>query len=172
MSVITTVEIQEEKTKDRLLDVVSGLDLSVQRKIKRRAENKAMELSNKNRYQSIALKLLETMRQYFIALYQKDEYGYLNIDDITYMVKIASPWSIKNYRKYGLTRTEADILKYLLVEWQQGPSPVIYDNYRWYLNLYDFPDIKDSLQFLIDNRIDHVVVHRIINQINKKRREK
>lgn len=152
---------------DDIKQILAGPSIEVQRKLKRRAQNQAQKISIRSRHAIVSIKLLEVLNQFFDLLYQKDQHGYVNFDPVNLMIKIPVPWSGKNYIKYGLTRTEADILRKIIAT-LPVPSPLIYgeDNRRWHLNIMDFPDQRSVAEYILNQKINYETVHGAIKEIN------
>ena len=76
-----------------------------------------------------------------------------NVDaDLRILVPV--PWSSKNYRTYGLRRTEADALRWEMLNRCQPENvdPALFvwmSDYRaWYLNLHAYPSQADAAEYV------------------------
>lgn len=111
---------------------------------RKRAQDTAATMSQAGAMKASA-ELCNTAINRLIELaYQHDDCGLCNVDAHTgvFNRKIAMPWSTRNYSRYALQRTEADVLAIHVNRLHAATVPLFtYDagSKRWAVNLFDYP---------------------------------
>jgi hypothetical protein len=110
--------------------------------VRRAAEN----LSRRNVDAATTELLNEALSRLTALCYERDGEGMLcNVDPATGRVLVPLPWGKAGYRKWGLTPTEANTMRRIMLTRQRRGVPLyFFDRSRraWYLNLHDFTDGK------------------------------
>jgi hypothetical protein len=106
----------------------------------------AESLSRRNVDQAVCELLNEALSRLTALCYEHDGEGLLcNVDPATGRVLVPLPWGKAGYRKWGLTPTEANTMRRIMLTRQRRGLPLFFfDRSRrsWYLNLHDFSDGK------------------------------
>ena len=71
-------------------------------------------------------------------------------------ITIVAPWAKHSHAKWGMRRSDAELLRLLLVRAQNantkgGPAPLVFyapDRRRWYLNVPDYPTLAEALAYV------------------------
>jgi hypothetical protein len=86
--------------------------------------------------------------------YELDVDGRLcNVDGVDGRLLIPAPWGSAGYRRYGLRRREADVLRLYLFDAMTpkpgAPVPLFqYEKRSWYVNLVDYPSAAAAAGYL------------------------
>ena len=133
------------------LPAITGAALATGR---RRAQDTAVKMSQKGAMRAAADRCNAAFGRLVELAYQTDDCGLCNVDQHTgvFNRKISMPWSTRNYGRYALMRTEADVLaihaKRLHDVGNDGGIPPLftYDapTKRWGVNLWDYPTVGDA----------------------------
>ena len=104
----------------------------------------AESLSLRNVDQSITELLNEALARVALLCYERGDDGQLcNVDPLTGRVLIPLPWGRAGYAKWGLTPSESNVLRLIMLTRQRRGLPLFaYDRSRrcWYLNLADYDE--------------------------------
>jgi len=74
-----------------------------------------------------------------------------NVDAVDGRLLIPAPWGSAGYRRYGLRRREADVLRLFLFDamTRQSQIPLFqFDRRCWCINLVDYPTQADAAEYL------------------------
>ena len=123
----------------------------------RRAADSAQRLSRRNVYAARAKLMQQALTTFTGLVYERfeDDTAILANVDIDGRILIATPWSSKHYRLYGLRRVEADALRW---EMHNRTDDALMDpplffymaDYRaWYLNLHAYADGSQAMTYLV-----------------------
>jgi hypothetical protein len=114
----------------------------------------AESLSRRNADAAVVELFSEAMQRLTLLAYEQDEDGYCNIDPVTHRLLIPAPWGRAGHRRWGLTRTEAEVLRAMLFARQaqtdgRPPGLWLYDRGRrsWRLNVWDFDTLADGQRY-------------------------
>lgn len=114
----------------------------------------AATLSRRNADAAIVELFSEAMQRLTLLAYERDGDGYCNIDPVTWRVLIPAPWGRAGHRRWGMTRTESDVLREMVQcrQLQTGDRPPglwLYDRARrsWRLNLFDYDEGVDGQRY-------------------------
>lgn len=104
----------------------------------------AVALSRRTIDQATVELLNEALARLCLLCYERDDSDQLcNVDPATGRVLIPVPWGKLGYQKWGLSATEADTMRLIMLTRQREGLPLFhFDRSRraWYLNLGDFGD--------------------------------
>jgi hypothetical protein len=104
----------------------------------------AEALSRRNVDQATCEVLNEALARLTMLCYERDDTGHLcNVDPATGRVLLPLPWGKLGYTKWGLSPSEADAMRAIMLTRQRVGLPLFFfDRSRrsWYLNLADFPE--------------------------------
>lgn len=107
--------------------------------IKRAAES----LSRRNVDQATCEVINEALARLTMLCYERDDDGRLcNVDTATGRILLPLPWGRAGYTKWGLSPTEADIMRAIMFHRQHEGLPLFFfDRSRrsWFVNLADYP---------------------------------
>jgi hypothetical protein len=114
----------------------------------------AAALSRRNADAAIVELFSEAMQRLTLLAYERDEDGYCNIDPVTWRLLIPAPWGRAGHRRWGMTRTESDVLREMVQARQlqtddRPPGLWLYDRARrsWRLNLFDYDEGVDGQRY-------------------------
>ena len=154
---------------------------SVYRKLHQRAKSNAESLSRLAHARASAELLNEAMAAFIALCYEAFPDGTPANVDQTGAVLIPTPFSSRNYRRYGLRRTEGDVLRsYALrlaevaAKNEKIPPPLfIFDGAerRWYLNIFDYRSLEDALTWWERFELSANLFAKYAQYIRKKRRK-
>jgi hypothetical protein len=112
----------------------------------------AEALSRRNVDQSIVELLNEALNRLTMLCYERDGEGeFCNVDPATRRVLIPLPWGRMGYARWGLTPSEGNVMRRVMLNRQRQGLPLYaYDRSRraWYFNLHDFADAAGVLSRL------------------------
>lgn len=104
----------------------------------------AEALSRRNVDAAVVELLNEALARLTMLCYERDDDGRLcNVDTANGRILLPLPWGRAGYAKWGLSPTEADIMRAIMFRRQRLGVPLFFfDRSRrsWFLNLADFPD--------------------------------
>ena len=127
---------------------------SVYRTLHRRAASKAGKLSRLTRAKASCEVIGEAVNALISLCYETYPNGIpANVDAVTGDLLISTPWSSRNYRRFGLKRTEADILRRFMFDAiaaaKKGKLAPLFiydpDARSWALNRADFPTYESAV---------------------------
>lgn len=130
------------------LPTITSATLSAGRQ---RAADTAHLLTRRNAMAAAATRTNRAVSRLIELTYQTDECGYCNIDDIGVYDQFPIPWG-RHYQRYGLQRTEADVLALHIKSLQHQPGHIplfTYDDItrRWAVNLFDYPTLASAAAY-------------------------
>ena len=140
-----------------------------------RIQRFASNLSLKAVAESHAQVLNETLRRWIELAWDGEETGSLhNMDRVTGRFYIAVPTG-RQYKAYGITKTESDALRLYLRRWQERPSvtPMLQFNdvtRQWHLNIVAYRSKKTCMQVLTEYRLTSANWDNLIEQVRAARR--
>ena len=119
---------------------------------RRRAQDTAVTLSQRGAMKAAADRCNAAFGRLVELSYQTDDCGLCNVDQHTgvFNRRISMPWSTRNYGRYALMRTEADVLAIHAKRLQDVGIPLfLYDSVtkRWGVNLWDYPTVGDAHKY-------------------------
>ena len=119
---------------------------------RRRAAETAVSMSQKGAMKAAADRCNAAINRLIELVFEEDEIGRCNIDaDGLFNQRIASPWSTRNYGRYALMRTEADVLRLHVDRLQDvsvAPLFIYYgDLKRWGVNVEDYSDMGAAVAY-------------------------
>jgi len=104
----------------------------------------AESLSRRNVDQAITELLNEALARLTVLCYERGDDGQLcNLDPATGRILIPLPWGKKGFAKWGLSASEGDAMRAIMLTRQRQGLPLFFfDRSRrsWFVNLVDFPD--------------------------------
>jgi hypothetical protein len=174
MDEIIYVEDETLATKARrnISDAIALKDEKIRRKLAKKNREDAMRINRAAYMKSIATKLNAALELFLDNAYIKTSAGWMNIDPDTNMVKIPVPWSAKNYKLYGLTRGQADILKLYIQDLSVDPENILgYDmeSCRWFINRKQYRSHREAMRWLSENLMTVEIVQVISKQIKDRK---
>ncbi len=109
------------------------------------AVRRAAEALSRRTIDQATVELLnEALARLCVLCYERDEDGRLcNIDPATGRVLVPLPWGKMGYAKWGLTATEGDAMRRIMLARQRDGLPLFhFDRSRraWFVNLDDYGD--------------------------------
>lgn len=115
----------------------------------------AEALSRRNADAAIVELFAEACQRLTQLAYERDDDGaWSNIDPVTWRLLIPAPWGRAGHRSWGITRTEAELLREMIQCRQlqtdsRPPGLWLYDRARrtWRLNLFDFDAVADGQSY-------------------------
>ena len=120
---------------------------------RRRARDTAHAMSRRGAMAASA-ELVNTAVSRLIELaYEQDEIGLCNVDAVTgvFAHGFSMPWSTRRYMRYGLQRTEADVLAIHVRRLHEIDIPPLftYDatTRRWGVNLFDYAEFGQAVAY-------------------------
>ncbi len=117
----------------------------------------AESLSRANIHRAHAEVINEGLMRCCTMLYEDDAAGNpVNVDRATGAVLIPAPWTRHGGGRWGLRRSESDVLRKLLTIYQgqhdrgKGAALFLYDDdsRRWCVNLVDYPNEAAAMQWV------------------------
>lgn len=114
----------------------------------------AETLSRRNADQAVVELFAEAMQRLTLLAFERDQDGFCNIDPVTNRLLIPAPWGRAGHRRWGITPSEAVVLREIIQRRQLGrdgraPGLWLYDRTRrcWRLNLFDFDTLPDAQRY-------------------------
>jgi hypothetical protein len=114
----------------------------------------AESLSRRNVDQAVVELFSEAMQRLTLLAYEQDADGYCNVDPVTWRLLIPAPWGRSGHRRWGITRTEAELLRAMLFARQaqtpdRPPGLWLYDRTlrSWRLNVWDYDTLADGQRY-------------------------
>ncbi len=98
----------------------------------------------------------EALARLVALAYEQDAGGLANIDNVTGKILIPLPWGSNGASRWGLRPQEANILRQVLFDWEQGEQTLLrYDRTRksWFINLFDFGNYHLAKRWLAVHQI-------------------
>lgn len=160
----------QQQVIDRKPDVITAA-LSAGRQ---RAAATAQELTRKGAMAASAELLNECVNKLIDLCYQTDAAGLCNVDQRAGgVLLIPSPWG-RSYAKWGLRRTEGDVLALALSKLQSAAAhePLfVYDpvTRRWAINLDDYPSKQAALSYWTKYQLDAAAYRLLLTAVQEKR---
>lgn len=120
---------------------------------RRRAQDTAVKMSQKGAMKAAADRCNAAFGRLVELAYQTDDCGLCNVDQHTgvFNRKFSMPWSTRNYMRFALMRTEADVLAVHVKALHDLAVPPLftYDapTKRWGVNLWDYPTVGDAQRY-------------------------
>lgn len=117
----------------------------------------AVDLSLKNVDMAVCELLNEALTKAVYMAYEVDGGGFCNVDNATGRLLIPLPWGRSGHAKWGLRTTESDILRAILLQWQNDTPPLFrYDRARrsWFVALHDYANIHLAKRWLTKHPVD------------------
>ena len=119
---------------------------------RRRAADTAVSMSQRGAMKAAADMCNASFGRLVDLAYQVYDCGLCNVDHHTgvFNRKISMPWSTRNYMRFALMRTEADVLGVHAKRLQDVGIPLfLYDapTKRWGVNLWDYPAVADAQRY-------------------------
>lgn len=120
---------------------------------RRRAQDTAVKMSQRGAMAAAAQRCNAAINQLVKLAYERDDVGLCNVDSMTgvFGPKMSMPWSSRNYMRFGLQRTEADVLAIHVKGLHDLAVPPLltYDSTtkRWGVNLWDYPTVGDAQRY-------------------------
>ena len=120
---------------------------------RRRAQDTAVKMSQRGAMKAAADRCNAAMMRLIELAYQTDDCGLCNVDPHTgvFGPKMSMPWSSRNYQRWALMRTEADVLAIHVKGLHDLAVPPLltYDapSKRWGVNLWDYPDVASAQRY-------------------------
>jgi len=112
----------------------------------------AESLSRRNVDSATTELLNEALARLTALCYERDDGGVLcNVDPATGRVLVPLPWGRAGYRKWGLTPTEANAMRLIMLTRQHRGVPLFFferSRRAWYLNRTDYANGKAVLRQL------------------------
>lgn len=113
-----------------------------------RGQRRVVEVSRRAFYTSMAALLQTRMNEVIdIAYDQAVHETWINVDPVTKRLLFGVPWATNSHRKWGLYRSECDIMRIAvttLADHRNGPFFFDEDARRWCLDLEMYPS-RDAL---------------------------
>ncbi len=119
-----------------------------------RAVAESISLANVD--QAICELMCEALSRLVALAYETDNGGLCNIDNATGKILIPLPWGSNGQARWCLRPQEANILRQVLFDWEQGaPSLLNYDRTRksWFINLADYPNYHLAKRWLTSHQV-------------------
>lgn len=119
---------------------------------RRRAADTAVSMSQRGAMKAAADRCNAAINRLIELAYQTDDCGLCNVDAQTgvFNRRFSMPWSTRNYGRYGLLRTEADVLAIHINRLHDVGVPLFtFDDgtRRWALNFFDYPSMADAQRY-------------------------
>lgn len=106
-------------------------------------------------------------------LYERDDDNRLcNVDALTGDTLVPLAWTSATYATYGLTRTDADVIRAALLASQDERALFLYDAHRrrWRVNLTFYPDEETARAWLHDFGWTLRAYRNLIRTVKERRR--
>lgn len=74
----------------------------------------------------------------------------INVDPVTWRVDIHVPWSDSGFKKYGLRKWEAEVLRQMILargNSRRGAPLFDFGVSRWHINLENYPTMEDAITY-------------------------
>lgn len=132
------------------LPAITGAALASGR---RRAQDTAVKMSQKGAMKAAADRCNAAFGRLVELAYQVDDCGLCNVDQHTgvFNRRISMPWSTRNYMRFALMRTEADVLAVHVKALHDLAVPPLFTfddgTRRWALNFFDYPSMGDAHKY-------------------------
>ena len=120
---------------------------------RRRAQDTAVKMSQRGAMRAAADRCNAAFGRLVELAYQVDDCGLCNVDQHTgvFNRRISMPWSTRNYARFGLQRTEADVLAVHVKALHDLAVPPLftYDpaSKKWALNFFDYPTVASAHKY-------------------------
>lgn len=134
----------------------------IQKAAQQRVKVVAGELSTSAKWAMRAEIINEAISAIVTLAYEEREGRPVNVDERTGDMLISVPWSSRGYRRYGLRRTERDVLAHYIARLSHAaskgerlPPLFVFDeaSRRWFLNRPDYPDIISAGMWLKESEM-------------------
>lgn len=124
----------------------------IKKHVERRAFDDAHVINRSRIYHAVADLFNGLIPELIAVCYQFDEYGMVNIDDVTGRILVGLPWGSKAHRGWDLRSTEADTLRALMLARQgrRGHVPLFFydaEVRNWFLNFRDYGRRSQAMNY-------------------------
>ncbi len=143
---------------------------------RQRVRNAAAAIARLGWARASAELINEAVTQFITLLYTYDKTSrtWPHIDAKTGVITIVTPFSSRNYARWGLRRHESNILRQHILHTIAAASPsdpplLIYDSYirRWLLNIGDYNHISQAIAWWQRHEITPAAVARYNQQLKR-----
>ncbi len=137
----------------------------------------AQDLTRRGYARARAEILSEALCAYTALCYEEDTCpGTCNVDAVDGRLLLPAPWGSKGHRLWGLRRTEADVLRAVLLTWAEPahgePLPLFMYSpvtRSWYLNVDDYPTHEVASTFLHHRSVTARLFKRYLQRVQAER---